>query len=116
MTAAVVDHGAMERTTAGVGADVAGFEVTDNTEASRFELRRDGKLVGYATYRTDGDGDAVIVPHVETIAEYRGNGYAARLMDGLLAIIAGDGRRIVPLCWFARGHIDDNPQHQHLVA
>ena len=90
------------------------FRVTENAEANRFELHRDGELVGYATYRFDGT--AIVVPHVETVARHRGNGYGARLMDGILALIAEDGRRIVPLCSFARGHIHDNPQHHHLLA
>ncbi|MGI9613696.1 MAG: GNAT family N-acetyltransferase [Acidimicrobiales bacterium] len=90
------------------------FDVTENVDVGRFELRRNDELVGYADYLVQ-DG-VIVVPHVETIAEHRGNGYAARLMDGLLATIAADGRRIVPLCSFARGHVRDNPQHHHLLA
>ncbi len=95
-------------------AEPDGFEVTEDAEHNRFELRRDGELLGFADYR-EQDG-AVVVPHVETLAHHRGNGYGARLVDGLLAIIADDGRRIVPLCSFARSHIRSNPQHHHLVA
>lgn len=90
------------------------FDVTENTDDGRFELRRNDEFVGYADYRLEGD--VMVVPHVETIAEHRGNGYAARLMEGLLATIAADGRRIVPLCSFARIHVRDNPQHHHLLA
>ena len=97
-----------------VTADPDGFEVTEHVDYGRFELRRDGDLLSYADYRAE-DG-TVVVPHVETIPHHRGNGYAARLVDGLLAIIDRDGRRIVPLCSFARAHIRDNPQHHHLVA
>jgi predicted GNAT family acetyltransferase len=102
--------GAMQPRSAGG----VGFEVSENVESSRFELRLDGELVGFAQYQLR-DG-TIVVPYVETIAAYRGNGYGARLMDGLLAIIDDDGRRIVPLCSFARGHIDDSPQHHHLLA
>lgn len=90
------------------------FEVVENTEAERFELQRDGTLVGFATYRQQGT--AVVVPHVETFPEHRGQGYAARLMEGLLAIIRADGRTITPLCPFAAGHIRDNEQHHDLLT
>lgn len=90
------------------------FVVSDSQQAQRFELHRDGELVGWAQYQLDDD--RVIVPHVETLAAHRGNGYAARLMEGLLAIVRTEGHKIVPLCSFAAGHVADNPQHHDLVA
>lgn len=96
------------------GATEVEFEVVENAAEGRFELLRGGELVGFAIY-SEEDG-SVVVPHVETIARYRGNGFGARLMEGLLAIIAADGRPIVPLCSFAAGHLRDNPQHRGLLA
>lgn len=90
------------------------FEVTEDREAGRFELRRGGTLVSFADYH-ERDG-AVVVPRVETLRQYRDQGYAARLMDGLLDIIRADGRTITPLCWFAAGHIRDNAQHHDLLT
>jgi predicted GNAT family acetyltransferase len=90
------------------------FEVVDVTEASRFELRRDGTTVGLADYRRQGD--RVLIPHVETFPEHRGQGYAARLMDGALHQIRAAGEKVVPLCPFAASHIRDNPEHQDLAA
>ena len=90
-----------------------GFEVHDDPDAGRFELRRDGELVSYAVYE-NRDG-VVVVPHVETIARHRGNGYGARLMEGLLSIIRADQRRITPLCSFAASHIDEHPEHHDLL-
>ncbi len=90
------------------------FEVVDVTDAARFELRRDGTTVGLASYRRQGD--RVVIPHVETFPEHRGQGYAARLMDGVLAQIRAGGAKIVPLCPFAAAHIRDNPEYHDLVA
>jgi len=73
------------------------YLVVDNPEAKRFEM-------------------TLVVPHVETVHVHRGNGNAARLMDGLLDILRSEGRTIVPLCGFAAGHIRDNPQHHDLLA
>ena len=83
------------------------FEVTDATATDRFELRRAGELVGYATYRRSGD--AVVVPHVETLVPYRGRGYAGRLMAGIVDILRHDGQTIVPHCSFAAAYLRDHP-------
>jgi len=90
------------------------FEVLEDAEAGRFDLRRDGTVVSFATYHQQGA--TVIVPHVETIAEHRGQGYAARLMDGLVDLLRSSNRTITPLCPFAAGHIRDNPEHHDLLA
>ena len=88
--------------------------VIENAGAGRFELRVAGDVVSVATFRQVGS--TVVVPHVETAVEHRGNGHAARLMEGLLALLRADGRTIEPLCPFAADHIRAQPRHHDLVA
>ncbi len=90
------------------------FEVVEDTEAERFLLVRSGEMVGYADYTTHDR--SIVVPHVETLRQHRGQGFAARLLEGLLAIIRADGRTIVPLCPFAADHIRAEPAHHDLVT
>ena len=90
------------------------FEVIENSSDGRFELHRDGELVGFAVYSQQGD--VTVVPHVETLAEHRGQGYAATLMEGLLDQLRASGRTIVPLCSFAAQHLREHPQHHDLLA
>lgn len=90
------------------------FAVTEEPDSGRFLLTRDGELVGYANYSASDKN--VVVPHVETLREYRGNGYGDRLMDGLLALLRAQGRTITPTCSFAAGHIRDNPEQADLLA
>ena len=90
------------------------LEVVENAEAGRFELQRDGTPVGFASYRQQGN--AVIVPHVETFAEHRGQGYAGQLMEGVLALLRDSGRTITPLCPFAASHIRDRSEHHDLLT
>lgn len=90
-----------------------GFEVTDATGASRFELMRDGELVGFADYRSRGA--AVVVPHVETLVRYRGQGYGGRLMAGIVDILRREGRTIVPQCPFAAAYLRDHPDDADVV-
>ncbi len=95
-------------------ADNGAFEVTENASAGRFELHMGGELVSFANY-VAGDG-VVRVPFVGTNVQHRGNGYAAQLMDGVVAIIRADGRRIIPICSFADQHIRDNPDYHDLLG
>ncbi len=88
--------------------------VIENSHLGRFELLQRGEVVSFANY-TEREG-SIVVPHVETVVEHRGNGYAAQLMEGLLAILREDGRTIVPLCPFAARHIRDNEQHHDLLT
>lgn len=96
------------------------FVVVDAAAAggpSRFELRRgseSGELVGWAAYRRE-DG-AVVIPHVETLVQYRGQGFADRLMAGIVATVRRSGGTIMPLCSFAAGHLRDHPEHADLVV
>lgn len=91
-----------------------GFVVTENPDAGRFELHRDDELVSFATYRTHDD--TVVVPHVETLWQHRGQGNADRLMAGMLDELDRTTRRIVPLCSFAASHIRDRPERHDLLA
>ena len=89
------------------------FAVTEDVDGGRFLLHRRGDVVGFAEYHQQDD--TVVIPHVETLIQHRGQGYGARLMDGLLDIVRADGRRVVPLCGFAAGHIRDNPKFGDLL-
>lgn len=89
------------------------FTVVENPEQGRFELHRDDEIVSIADYR-QGEGH-VVVPHVGTPPQHRGQGYAGRLMDGMLGQLRASERRIVPICPFAAQHIRDNPEWHDLI-
>lgn len=89
------------------------FTVTEDADIGRFVLARDGEMVGYASFREQGA--AVVVPHVETLHEYRGQGYADRLMEGIIERLRASGRTIVPLCPFAATYLRDHPEHGDLL-
>jgi predicted GNAT family acetyltransferase len=93
----------------------APFVVAENRAEHRFELR-DGvsTLLSFADFVERGVD--VVVPHVETVRQHRGNGHAARLVDGMLDQLRASGRTITPLCSFAAGHIAENAQYSDLVT
>ncbi len=89
--------------------------VVDNVAASRFELRSEtGEVLSFADYR-DRDG-TLVVPHVETALEHRGQGNADRLMDGVVANLRETGRTITPLCPFAAAYLRDRPETHDLLS
>jgi len=89
--------------------------VVENVDADRFELWLAGEMLSFATYSSRSDG-SVVVPHVETKRQYRGNGNAGLLMDGMLDLLRASERRIVPLCPFAADHVRSNERHHDLLA
>ena len=61
------------------GCRISGI-VEDNPDRSRFELRVDGELVGWAEYRPAGD--SVIVAHTEIDERREGEGLGGVLVSG----------------------------------
>ena len=72
--------------------------VTDNPRAGRYEGRIDGALAGFCDYVIDGQ--EMILPHTETLSEYRGRGVADAIVGFVLEDAAKRGLTVVPQCWF----------------
>ncbi len=89
-------------------------EVRNNAERSRYELVVDGRVVGIADYRRQGD--TLVFPHTEINSALRGQGLGAVLVGGALDDARANGSRVVPRCWFVAEFIAENPEYQDLVA
>ena len=77
----------------------------DNAEHHRYELDApEGD--SFADYR-DAAGVRQIL-HVETAPKAQGRGYAAKLMDGVVAEARESGRKIRPFCSYARAYFARN--------
>ncbi len=88
-------------------------DVVDNPARSRFELEEAGQ-VAFADYRRRNS--VLVIPHVEAPTSLRGTGTAARLMEGLLAIVRERGEKIVPTCSYAAAYMRQHKEHQDLLA
>jgi hypothetical protein len=82
-------------------------EVIDNADASRFELRVDGRLAELV-YRVRG-GRLVLI-HTEVPLELEGRGIGGRLVTAAVDRAAREGLTLVPLCPFARGWLERHPE------
>jgi uncharacterized protein len=90
------------------------FEVIDNPDRSRYELRNDGHLVGFTEY-LERDG-AHVFPHTVITENKRGEGRGATLVRGALDDARRRGWRIVPECPFVAEFIESHPEYADLVA
>ncbi len=94
---------------------VENFKVTKDEANGVFSLTRDGEIVSQASFTNRGN-NSIVIPHVGTNPQHRGQGYAGRLMAGLLDIVREDGQTIVPLCPYAAQFIRDNDTYHDLLA
>lgn len=89
------------------------FELRDEPDLGRFELRDDGELVGIASYHLEGD--SVVVPHTEIVASRRGQGLGAVLVGAVLDDVRAHGRRVRPLCWYVRQFVSEHPEYADVI-
>jgi predicted GNAT family acetyltransferase/glutaredoxin len=98
---------------AGVGA-VADAEVVDVPEASRYELRLGGHLIGLAAYRRRNG--RIAFTHTEVDESCEGRGFGSRLAAAALEAAQEAGLEVVPLCPFIAHYIERHPEYEELVA
>lgn len=89
-------------------------EVRKNEAQSRYEIVVDGKVLGTADYRVDGD--RIVMSHTVIDRSYRGTGLGSVLVRGALDDIRATGRHVVPVCWYVAQFIDENPSYADLAA
>ena len=88
--------------------------VRDVPLASRFELRVNGLLAGYVTYRDARSGRAF--EHTVIATEYQGMGLASQLIRYALDEARATGRNVLPFCPFVRSFIQQHPVYVDLVG
>lgn len=88
--------------------------VTDNAEASRWEVHVDGALAGLADYAVRND--TVLLTHTEVMIETQGVGLAGRLAEAAFADARTRGRSVAPLCSYMAAWVDRHPEYADLVA
>ena len=91
-----------------------GLQVSRRDDRAQYELYDGDELLSFATF-TEIDG-VVIVPHVETRPQHRGNDYSSVLMDGVVDDLRTKGLRINPICWVARRCVEALPDADDLMA
>lgn len=87
--------------------------VTDNPERNRYEVRQDGELAGFVTYRRSTN--RVTLVHTEVDPAYAGKGLASQLARAALNDIRSRGESVIPLCPFIARFIEKHLEYADLV-
>jgi uncharacterized protein len=80
--------------------------VTDNADASRFELTTGGELAELVYRRR---ADRLVLLHTEVPEAQGGHGIGGQLVAAAVRRAAGEGLTVVPLCSFARSWLERHP-------
>ncbi|MEV7609967.1 GNAT family N-acetyltransferase [Microbacterium sp. NPDC089320] len=92
----------------------AGFILTDEKDASRYTLTRDGQLVSVLDYRDDGR--TIALTRAFTIPTFRGHGYAGVVVEGAVADIEKRAdRKVDAVCWYVSDWFQAHPEHASLL-
>ena len=89
------------------------IEVTDNPAESRFEIRADGELAGFALYHLRGS--QIAFTHTETDDRFRGHGLASQLVQAALDAARARQLAVLPYCPFVKSYIQSHPEYADLV-
>jgi predicted GNAT family acetyltransferase len=89
--------------------------VVDNPDRSRYELRNDGRLLGFTEYHERDDG-VLVFPHTVITEPKRGAGYGSTLVQGALDDVRAKGRTIVAECPFVIRFLREHPEYADLEA
>ena len=89
-------------------------KVVDVPEASRYELRLGGRLIGLAAYRRR-DG-RIAFTHTEVDEACEGRGFGSRLAAAALDDARRQDLEVVPLCPFIAWYVERHPEYRRLVT
>jgi uncharacterized protein len=88
------------------------LRVTDVPERRRFEIQRDGALLGYSKYqKTD---ELVVFTHTEVDRTVEGQGVGGQLVRGALDQVRRAGLKVLPVCPFVQAWLLRHPDYADL--
>ncbi len=82
-------------------------EVSDQPEKSRYEIRVDGELAGFADY--ERHADLITFTHAEVDDAYEGQGLGSQLARAVLDVARDAGLAVHPECPFIARYIKRHP-------
>jgi len=90
------------------------FSLTDNAEAHRFELHKDGVLAARSEYNLLKG--AVMFTHTEVSPQFEGQGLGSKLAVFALDDVRKRGLQVIPVCQFIAGFIRKHAEYRDLVS
>jgi len=87
--------------------------VGDAPEREHYEIRVDGELAGFATYKARPD--QIAFKHTKVDDRFEGRGLAGRLIAFALDDARRRGLAVLPFCPFVQGYIQRHREYADLV-
>ncbi|WP_377324134.1 GNAT family N-acetyltransferase [Pimelobacter simplex] len=88
------------------------LSVTNERDASRYEIRDGDKVLGFAAYQEAKD--LIVFTHTEVDSELEGAGVGSHLIRAALDDVRGSGRLVLPVCPFVHAFIVRHPEYSDL--
>lgn len=89
------------------------IEIADDADGHRYEIRADGKLAGFVTYRLKAG--LIELVHTEIDEEFEGHGLGSRLIAFALDDARERSLAGLPTCPFVNDYIQRHHQYVDLV-
>lgn len=86
-----------------------------NGEKGSFDIYYEGKRAGEMTYTSAGD-DKFIIDHTEVSEDFSGKGLAKELVFAGAKYARENGKKIIPLCTYAKATFEKNKEIQDVLA
>ena len=80
-----------------------------------FFIERDGKRLAEMTFSAAGD-TRIIIDHTDVSDELRGTGSGAQLVAAAVKWARAEGKKVIPLCPFAKSVFDKTPEYKDMLA
>jgi uncharacterized protein len=92
---------------------IAEIKVTDNAGGKRYEIRSDGELAGFVTYRLHPG--LIELVHTEIDEEFEGRGLGSQLISFALNDARERELAVLPFCPFVNDYMKRHRQYVDLV-
>ena len=89
------------------------YELIDNERDMCYEFHVDGEIAKIDYMKTRDGG--IALTHTEVPYTLQGQGIGHALVEACLEEIDRQGKKVVPLCGFVHGYIQENPQWKRIV-
>ena len=79
-----------------------------------FAFDLDGKRLAEMAYSVAGDG-VIIIEHTEVNSALRGTGAGKMLLAALVEWARAEGKKVIPICPFAKSAFEKTPEFQDVL-
>lgn len=86
----------------------------NNEKNGEFEIYFEGEKAGIMTYQWENE-DQFIIEHTEVDKAFAGKGLAKELVLAGVKYARENGKKIVPLCSYAKSTFDKHPELQDVL-